>query len=101
MLKTWCYIKCAKGRDNMNFAHWETEENMKKYIPLVGVNGKSEIESSGLPISYDDYNLYITKTLRHSLVIGSTISGVATGVAGILLTGVNTVSTTVSLDTTS
>ena len=59
----------------MNFAKWETKENMKKYIPLIGVNGKSKIESSGLPMAYDDEYLYITKRLNHSLIIGSTGSG--------------------------
>lgn len=59
----------------MNFAKWETEENMKKYIPLIGVNGKSEVKASGLPMLYDDNNLYITDKSNHSLVIGSTGSG--------------------------
>ena len=34
----------------MNFAKWETEENMKKYIPLIGVNWNTEVKSSGLPM---------------------------------------------------
>jgi len=59
----------------MNFAKWETEENMKKYIPLIGVNWNTEVKSSGLPMAYDDNYLYISDRLNHSLVIGSTGSG--------------------------
>ena len=59
----------------MNFAKWETEENMKKNIPLIGINGKTEVKASGLPISYDDEYLYISDRINHSLVIGSTGSG--------------------------
>lgn len=59
----------------MNFARWENKENMKKLIPLVGVNGKSEIKTAGLPIDYDDDYLYITNRPNHSLIIGSTGSG--------------------------
>ena len=59
----------------MNFAKWETKENMKKYIPLIGVNWNTEVKSSGLPMAYDDNYLYISDRLNHSLVIGSTGSG--------------------------
>lgn len=59
----------------MNFAKWETIDNMKKYIPLVGINVKSEVKSSGLPMAYDDEYLYISGRPNHSLVIGSTGSG--------------------------
>lgn len=59
----------------MFFARWETEENIKKYIPLIGINGKSEVKSSGLPMAYDNEYLYISDRLNHSLVIGSTGSG--------------------------
>ena len=59
----------------MNFAKWETKENMKKYIPLIGVNWDSEIKSSGLPMAYDEEYLYISDRLNHSLVIGATGSG--------------------------
>lgn len=59
----------------MNFAKWETKENMKKLIPLIGINGNSEVKASGLPIDYDEENLYITSSLNHSLIIGSTGSG--------------------------
>ena len=59
----------------MNFAKWETEENMKKHIPLIGVNWNTEVKSSGLPMAYDNNYLYISNRLNHSLVIGSTGSG--------------------------
>lgn len=59
----------------MNFAKWETKENMKKYIPLIGVNWDTEVKSSGLPMMYDDNYLYISGRSNHSLVIGSTGSG--------------------------
>jgi len=59
----------------MNFAKWETKENMKKYIPLIGVNWNTEVKSSGLPMAYDDNYLYISDRLNHSLVIGTTGSG--------------------------
>ena len=59
----------------MIFARWETEENMKKYIPLIGVNWNTEVKSSGLPMAYDDNYLYISDRLNHTLVIGSTGSG--------------------------
>ena len=59
----------------MNFAKWETKENMEKNIPLIRVNGKSEVKASGLPMAYDDEYLYISDRLNHSLVVGTTGSG--------------------------
>lgn len=59
----------------MNFAKWETKENMEKNNLLVGIDAKTEIISVGLPIAYDEEKLYLTKRLNHSLVIGSTGSG--------------------------
>lgn len=59
----------------MNFAKWETLENVKKNVPLMPVDGKTEIEFSGLPMTYDDKYLYISNRLNHSLVIGTTGSG--------------------------
>lgn len=59
----------------MNFAKWETFENMKENLPLVKINGKSEVKASGLPMTYDDENLYISGKINHSLVIGATGSG--------------------------
>ena len=59
----------------MNFANWETKDNMEKMLSLVGVDSTSEIKSTGLPVVYDEEKLYITKRLDHTLVIGSTGSG--------------------------
>ena len=59
----------------MNFAKWETKENMKKNIPLIGIDSKSEVKSSALPMAYDENYLYISGRVNHSLVIGSTGSG--------------------------
>jgi len=59
----------------MNFSRWETTENMEKLVPLIKVNKNSEINQSGFPVAYDEENLFITNTLHHSLVIGSTGSG--------------------------
>lgn len=59
----------------MNFARWETIENMKKLVPLTAVDGTKKIKSSGLPMAYDDENLYIDSRSVHSLIIGTTGSG--------------------------
>ena len=59
----------------MNFARWETIENMKTLVPLTAVDGTKEIKSSGLPMAYDDKNLYIDSRSVHSLIIGTTGSG--------------------------
>ena len=59
----------------MKFAEWETLENMKELVPLSKVNGKEKIASSGLPMAYDDENIYVNGRGTHSLVIGSTGSG--------------------------
>ena len=59
----------------MNFANWETKDNMEKMLSLVAVDSTSEIKSTGLPVAYDEEKLYITKRLDHTLVIGSTGSG--------------------------
>jgi len=59
----------------MNYARWETIENMKNIVPLVSVCGTENIESSGIPMAYDDENLYIDTRGDHSLIIGSTGSG--------------------------
>lgn len=59
----------------MSFARWETIKNMKKLVPLTAVDGTKEIKSSGLPMAYDDKNLYIDSRSVHSLIIGTTGSG--------------------------
>ena len=58
----------------MNYARWETLEEMKKSI-LIAVDSTKKIKSSGLPMAYDKKNLYIDSRNTHSLVIGTTGSG--------------------------
>lgn len=57
----------------MSYAKWETRENMLKHV--VKVNEESVIEKGGIPIMYDEDNLYLNTSDSHSLVIGSTGSG--------------------------
>ena len=59
----------------MNFARWETKENMENLVPLIPVNKDSKIKTAGLPTFYDEDHLYITNRLNHTLVIGTTGSG--------------------------
>ena len=51
-------------------SHFETMENMKKYVPFIQVNKKTSINSSGIPMCYDDENLYVDANFNNSLVIG-------------------------------
>lgn len=55
----------------MNLKHWEVKDNMG----LRAVNNNSEITKSGIPMAYDEENLYINSGNNHTLVIGSTGSG--------------------------
>lgn len=57
----------------MSYAKWETRENMFKRV--VQINEKSIIEKGGIPIMYDDNNLYLNNDEAHSLIIGTTGSG--------------------------
>lgn len=59
----------------MNFARWESRENMQKNLSLTKLNYDSEVKTSGFPMMYDDSNLYIDTRLNHSLVIGTIGSG--------------------------
>ena len=59
----------------MEFAKWETKDNMINNIPLNKVNRESEVTCSGIPILYDDEYLYVDSKSAHSIVIGSTGSG--------------------------
>lgn len=57
----------------MNYARWmDLEEFKKNLIPL---NKESEIKKSGIPMMYDEENLYTDTSERHNLIIGSTGSG--------------------------
>ena len=57
----------------MNYANWETKENILKNT--IQLNERSIIERSGIPILYDDNNLYINNNESHQLIIGATGSG--------------------------
>ncbi len=57
----------------MNISNWATLEEFKE--KLEGVNLNTGVQKSGIPIAYDDENLYIDNTERHNLIIGSTGSG--------------------------
>lgn len=57
----------------MKYARWSTQDEMKKY--LKGVNLKTGVVKSGLPIMYDDEYLYIDSRESHSLIVGATGCG--------------------------
>lgn len=57
----------------MSYAKWETREDMFKRV--VQINEKSIIEKGGIPIMYDENNLYLNNDEAHSLIIGTTGSG--------------------------
>lgn len=59
----------------MEYARWETKENMEKSIPLNKINRDTEIKSSGLPMAYDEDYLYVDSKFSHSMVIGASGSG--------------------------
>ena len=59
----------------MNYARWETLENIKKNLPIIMVNGKKKIKTSGLQYAYDKDYLYVDSRNNHNLIIGSTGSG--------------------------
>lgn len=59
----------------MEFAKWETKDNMINNVPLNKVNRETEITRSGIPIYYDEEYLYVDSKSAHSIVIGSTGSG--------------------------
>ena len=57
----------------MAYSRWATTEELK--AKLTPVNYDSQIKKSGIPMMYDDNNLYIKDDESHTLVIGSTGSG--------------------------
>ena len=57
----------------MSYAKWETRENM--FQRVIQINEGSIIEKGGIPIMYDDNNLYLNNEESHSLIIGTTGSG--------------------------
>ena len=56
-------------------SHFETTENMKKYVPLIPINKNSKINNSGVYMCYDEENIYIDKKFNNNLVIGESGSG--------------------------
>ncbi len=57
----------------MAYSRWATVEELKS--KLTPISYDSEIKKSGIPMMYDDNNLYIKDDEAHTLVIGSTGSG--------------------------
>ena len=57
----------------MSYARWSTKEEMVQ--KLEGVNLKTGVKKSGMPVCYDDEYLYIDAREAHNLIIGSTGSG--------------------------
>ena len=57
----------------MQYARWATKEEMKER--LCPVNLKETIETSGVPLLYEEDTMYIDKFRSHTLLIGSTGSG--------------------------
>lgn len=59
----------------MNYARWETLENIKKILPIIAVEGDKKIKASGIQIAYDKKYSYVDSRNGHNLIIGSTGSG--------------------------
>lgn len=57
----------------MNNLRWLTQEELKNQ--LTQINKTTQIKKSGIPMTYDEENLYIDDKGVHSLVIGTTGSG--------------------------
>ncbi len=57
----------------MTYARWAEKKELKNI--LTAINYNSKIEKSGIPLMYDEENLYINDNKTHSLVIGSHGSG--------------------------
>ena len=57
----------------MAYSRWATVEELKS--KLTPISYDSEIKKSGIPMMYDDKNLYIKDDESHTLIIGSTGSG--------------------------
>ena len=57
----------------MYYSHWENKANIKNALEKVSY--KKGVEHSGLPVLYEGNDVYITRGLAHTLVVGSTGSG--------------------------
>lgn len=59
----------------MSYSKWASTEDVKRNLSLKAISVGSEVKSSGLPLMYDDQNLYINGNSNHSLIIGTSGSG--------------------------
>ena len=59
----------------MQYARFESLENMEKLIPLDTVDLKNAAKITGIPMGYDKDKLYIDSRVVNSLVIGGNNSG--------------------------
>ncbi len=57
----------------MAYSRWATVEELKSKLTQISYD--SEIKKSGIPMMYDENNLYIKDDEAHTMVIGSTGSG--------------------------
>lgn len=57
----------------MAYSRWTTVEELKSKLTKISYD--SEIKKSGIPMMYDENNLYIKDDETHTMVIGSTGSG--------------------------
>ena len=62
-----------KGVICMAYSRWATKDELMSV--LTQVNYDSVITKSGIPMMYDDHNLYIKNDEPHTMVIGATGSG--------------------------
>ena len=57
----------------MAYSRWATVEELK--AKLTPISYDTDIKKSGVPVMYDDKNLYIKDDESHTMIIGSTGSG--------------------------
>ena len=57
----------------MNYSRWATREEFLEKLTKVSYD--TDIKKSGIPMTYDDENLYIKDDEAHTMVIGATGSG--------------------------
>lgn len=57
----------------MSYARWATREELLERLQKI--NPKEKVEKSGIPLAYDNEELYIDDSAAHNLIIGATGSG--------------------------
>ena len=57
----------------MYYARWATNKEFSKI--LTPINPKKEVKKSGIPLMYNEPEIYIDETDNHSLILGDTGSG--------------------------